>query len=201
MLRRVVLTGGIATGKSYALAQFAARGVPTTDADQLAHATFAPSGPAWQPLRERFGPSIFDDQRQVNRRKLGSLVFADDSARKDLNAIVHPYVRRAIDCWFNDLEHDPGHRFGLVAIPLFYEGESQHGVDRGIVTACANTTQRDRVIGRGFTPRDADRRIAAQLPTEEKIERGDFTIWTDGTYDATDQQVQSIYSALCTGGG
>jgi len=195
----VVLTGGIATGKSYALAQFAARGVPTTDADQIAHATFAPGGPAWQPLRERFGPDIFDDQGQVNRRKLGTLVFAETSARQDLNSIVHPNVRRAISDWFSGLEQDPDHRFGLVAIPLFYEGEPQEGFDRVIVTACERATQRNRVIRRGFTPRDADRRIEAQLPTEEKTERGDFTIWTDGTYHDTDQQVQSIYNALCAG--
>ena len=196
-----MLTGGIATGKSYALAQFAARGVPTTDADQLAHATFVPGGPAWQPLRDRFGPGVFDDQGQVNRRKLGALVFADDVARQDLNAIVHPCVRRAIGRWFSNLEHDPNHRFGLAAIPLFYEGDTQEGFDRVIVTACASATQRDRVVGRGFTPDDAGRRIEAQLPTEEQIERADFTIWTDSTYHDTDRQVQSIYDALCTDGG
>ena len=75
-VRRVVLTGGIATGKSYVLDRFAALGVATPDADQLAHAAQAPDGPAWQALRDHFGAGMFDDQGLLDRPKLGALVFA-----------------------------------------------------------------------------------------------------------------------------
>lgn len=195
-VRRVVLTGGIATGKSYVLDRFTALGVSTIDADQLAHATVAPDGPAWQAVRDRFGAAMFDDQGRVDRSKLGALVFADDAALAGLNAIVHPHVRVAIDHWFADLEPGDASQFGIVAIPLFYESTRSESFDQVIVTACHDDTQLARVMARGFTADDARRRIGAQLPTREKVRRGDHAIWTDGTFTETDQQVDAVFRIL-----
>ena len=194
-MRRVVLTGGIATGKSYVLDRFAALGVPTIDADQLAHAAVVPDGPAWQGVRERFGAGMFDDQGRLDRRKLGTLVFADETARFALNAIVHPHVRAAFNRWFAALEPGPA-PFGIVAIPLFYEHPRSDVFDRVIVTACQDATQRTRVMARGLSESEADQRIAAQLPTREKVRRADDTVWTDGTHAETDRQVDQIYRRL-----
>ena len=196
-MRRVVLTGGIATGKSYVLDRFTALGVPTLDADQLAHATVAPDGPAWQGVADRFGAGMFDDQGQLDRRKLGTLVFADDTARAALNAIVHPHVRIAYNRWFADLESRPGAPFGIVAIPLFYESPHPDVFDRVIVTACQDATQRTRVMARGLNESEAGQRIAAQLPTREKVRCADETVWTDGTHAETDRQVDEIFRKLC----
>ncbi len=195
-VRRVVLTGGIATGKSYVLDRFTALGVSTIDADQLAHATVAPDGPAWHAVRDRFGAEVFDDQGRVDRSKLGALVFADDAALAGLDAIVHPHVRAAIDHWFADLESGDASHLGIVAIPLFYESTRSESFDLVIVTACHDDAQLARVMARGFTADEARRRIGAQLPTREKVRRGDRVIWTDGTYTATDQQVDEIYERL-----
>ena len=195
-MRRVVLTGGIATGKSYVLARFAALGVPTTDADQLAHAAQAPDGPAWQAVRDRFGAEMFDAQGLLDRPKLGALVFADTTARAALNAIVHPHVRVAIDRWFVDLEATGAPHLGVVAIPLFYESPRTETFDRVIVTACHDETQLARVVARGFTEDEAKQRIGAQLPTPEKVRRADHTIWTDGTHAETDRQVDQILRTL-----
>ena len=195
-VRRMALTGGIATGKSYVLDRFAAFGVPTIDADQLAHASITPNGPAWPALRDRFGTEMFDDQGRVDRSKLGALVFADDAARAELNAIVHPHVRVAIDRWFADLETSGVPQLGIVAIPLLYESRRAESFDRVIVTACHDDTQLARVMARGFTTDEARRRIGAQLPTREKVRRGDHVVWTDGTYTETDQQVDTIYERL-----
>ncbi len=193
---RVVLTGGIATGKSYVLDRFAALGVPTIDADQLAHATVAPDGPAWQGVADRFGAGMFDDQGQLDRRKLGTLVFADDTARAALNAIVHPHVRVAINRWFVDLEPAGAPPLGIVAIPLFYESPRIEAVDRVIVTACHDETQLARVVARGLTEDEARQRIGAQLPTPEKVRRADYAIWTDGTHAETGRQVEEIFWKL-----
>jgi dephospho-CoA kinase len=192
----VVLTGGIATGKSYVLDRFTALGVSTIDADQLAHATVAPDGPAWHAVRDRFGAEVFDDQGRVDRSKLGALVFADDAALAGLDAIVHPHVRAAIDHWFADLELGDAPQLGIVAIPLFYESTRSESFDLVIVTACHDDAQLARVMARGFTADEARRRIGAQLPTREKVRRGDRVIWTDGTHTATDQQVDEIYERL-----
>ncbi len=193
---RVVLTGGIATGKSHVLDRFAVNGVPTSDADRWAHDAIAPGGPAWQDLRDRFGPDVFDPRGRVDRRRLGAIVFADDSARADLNAIVHPRVRSAVAGWFADLDRRPGHRFGIVAIPLFFESSRAESFDRIIVTACEHPAQVTRVTARGFSREEAERRIAAQLPTPEKTRRADDVIGTDGTLADTDRQVDAIYRKL-----
>ena len=195
-MRRVVLTGGIATGKSYVLARFAALGVPTTDADQLAHAAQAPDGPAWQAVRDRFGAEMFDAQGLLDRPKLGALVFADTTALAALNAIVHPHVRIAIDRWFVDLEATGAPHLGVVAIPLFYESPRTETFDRVIVTACHDETQLARVVVRGVTEDEAKQRIGAQLPTPEKVRRADHTIWTDGSHAETDRQVDQILRNL-----
>ena len=193
---RVVLTGGIATGKSHVLERFAAHGVPTTDADHLAHDAVAPGGPAWQDVRDRFGPEVIDPDGRVDRRRLGAIVFADDAARADLNAIVHPRVRSAVAGWFDELERRPGHRFGVVAIPLFFESSRPQSFDRVIVTACGHAAQVARVVARGLSRDEAERRIAAQLPTAEKTRRADHVIRTDGTLADTDRQVDAIYREL-----
>jgi dephospho-CoA kinase len=191
-----VLTGGIATGKSYALDHFATLGAPTLDADHLAHAAVAPGGAAWQSVRDRFGAAVFDEHGVLDRQKLGALVFADAPSLAALNAIVHPHVRATITAWFAELEASPGPRLGIVAIPLFFESTRPESFDRVIVTACRDDTQLARVMARGFTEDAARQRIAAQLPTREKVRRGDFTIWTDGTHADTDQQVGALYGVL-----
>src|SRR6476659_4635468 len=94
---KVALTGGIATGKSYVLEQFRRRGVPCLDADELAHGVMSPGTEATQAIAERFGSDILDPTGAVNRRKLGPIVFADPAARRGLESIVHPAVRRAIE--------------------------------------------------------------------------------------------------------
>ncbi len=193
---RVVLTGGIATGKSRVLDRLAAAGVPTSDADRWAHEAMAPGGPAWQDVRDRFGPDVIDAEGRIDRRRLGAVVFADDAARADLNAIVHPRVRAAIGGWFDEIERRPGHRFGVVAIPLFFESARTESFDRVIVTACGRAAQVARVVARGFSRDEAQRRIAAQLPTEEKVRRADHVIRTDGTLADTDRQVDAVHCAL-----
>jgi dephospho-CoA kinase len=193
---RVVLTGGIATGKSRVLDRFAAHGVPTSDADRWAHDAIAPGGPAWQDVRDRFGPEVIDAEGRVDRRRLGAVVFADDAARADLNAIVHPRVRAAISGWFDESERRPGHRFGVVAIPLFFESPRTESFDRVIVTACGRAAQVARVVARGFSRDEAERRITAQLPTDEKVRRADHVIRTDGTLADTDRQVDALYREL-----
>ena len=193
---RVVLTGGIATGKSRVLDRFAARGVPTSDADRWAHDAIAPGRPAWRDVRDRFGTEVLDPEGRVDRRRLGAVVFADDGARADLNAIVHPRVRSAVGAWFDEIERRPTHRFGVVAIPLFFESARPESFDRVIVTACGHSAQVARVVARGFTRDEAERRIAAQLPTAEKTRRADYVIRTDGTPADTDRQADAVYRAL-----
>lgn len=195
-MRRVGLTGGIATGKSHVRAVFEALGVPTIDADVLAHEAVAPGSPGFEAVKARFGPDVVDSRGALDRRKLGSLVFADEQARKDLEAIIHPGVVTAIERWFSSLDAQ-AHPFAIADVPLLYEASRERDYDVVIVTACELPIQIRRVMARdGITEAEARQRIAAQLPIEEKIRRADHVIRTDGLLASTNAQVHDVYRQL-----
>ncbi len=194
---KAALTGGIATGKSYVLAQFTALGIPTLDADRLARQVVEPGQPAWQAIRERFGPAVFDATGRLDRRALASLVFADPAARRDLEAIVHPPVYGAIEMWFAELAREGRHRVAIADIPLLYETGRAGAFDVVIVVACEPAEQIARLMARdGLSEAEARQRLAAQWPIADKLARADFVIRTDGPFEETDRQVRAVYQAL-----
>ena len=168
---KVALTGGIATGKSYVLDQLRRRGVPCLDADVLAHGVTAPGTEATQAIAARFGPDILEGDGAVDRKKLGQIVFADESARRDLEAIVHPAVYRAITAALRAFTLIGGSPLAVVDVPLLYETGHQSEFERVIVTACPVEVQIRRLVGRGLSEADARLRVAAQLPTDDKVSR------------------------------
>ena len=192
---RVALTGGIATGKSYVRTRLEALGVPTIDADRLAHAAIAPGTPGLAAVVGRFGAGVLDADRQVDRAALGAIVFADDGARRDLEAIVHPVVRRAIDDWFASLS--PETPFAVAEIPLLYETGRDRQFAAVIVAACDPERQVERLTARaGIDAAAARQRIAAQWPIEEKVRRAAYVVRTDGSYAETDAQIVAVHAAL-----
>ena len=199
---RVALTGGIATGKSHVRARFAARGVPTVDADRLAREVVEPGRPAWTALRNRFDPALFTPDGALDRRRVAALVFDDAAARAALEAIVHPHVRAAIDEWFERVATSSAAPFGIADIPLLFETERAAEFDRVIVTACDAATQLARLAQRDrLSPDEGRKRLAAQLPTAVKAARADFVVRTGGSFDDTDRQVESIYRVLAGSAG
>ena len=194
---KVALTGGIATGKSYVLDQFRKRGVACLDADALVHGVQAAGTEATAAIAARFGPDVLTPDGAVDRRKLGPMVFEDTAARRDLEAIVHPAVYRAIAAGLRGFEliGDP---LAVVDVPLLYETGGEKDFDRVVVTACPPDSQMARLVKRGFTEEAARQRLAAQWPTEKKTSRADFVIRTDGTLEDTDRQVEQVYRALTT---
>lgn len=194
---KVALTGGIASGKSYVLARFAALGAPVIDADRVARDVVEPGRPARDALRLRFGPEVFDADGRLDRRRLAALVFDDDDARSDLEAIVHPPVRAVIDEWFRNPPGGATRPFGVACIPLLFETGRAGDFDRVVVTACSPETQLARLTARdGLSPEDGRKRLAAQLPTGVRTAGADFVIRTEGSLAETDRQVERIYAAL-----
>lgn len=192
---RVALTGGIATGKSHVLAALQKRGVPCLDADELAHGVMAPGTEATMAIAERFGNVLADDG-SVDRRKLGPLVFADAAARRELEAIVHPAVYRAVAAGLRGFELLGGAPLAVVDIPLLYETGRAGDFSKVIATVCSRGTQLERLAFRGLSAAAAEQRLAAQLPAAEKARRADYVIDTDGTFEDTDRQVDDILRAL-----
>jgi dephospho-CoA kinase len=193
---RVALTGGIATGKSHVIQELRKRGVPCLDADELAHGVTSAGTEATSEIAERFGHDVLDSSGAVDRHKLGAIVFADPSARRALEAIVHPAVYRAIAAGlraFELLEHPP---LVVADIPLLYETGHASDFDRVIVTVCTRDQQMRRLKDRGLSELEAEQRLAAQMSADEKALRADYLIRTDGTIESTDAQVDQILKLL-----
>ena len=132
----------------------------------------------------------------VDRRKLAPVVFADPSARRDLEAIVHPAVYRAIAAGLRAFELLGGYELAVVDVPLLYETGHEKDFDRVIVTTCPPAMQMARLMERGMSHSEATGRLAAQWPTDEKAARADFVIRTDGTFEQTDAQIDDVYRRL-----
>jgi dephospho-CoA kinase len=197
--RRVALTGGIATGKSHVRAHLEALGVPTIDADALARQAVAPGTAGLAAVVRRFGREILLPDGSLNRRSLAQTVFSDMSARRDLEAIIHPAVRAAIDAWFERLNGE-GAPIGVADIPLLYEAGREREFELVIVAACAPATQLRRLIERdALSETEARARLAAQLPVEEKARRADYVVGTDGSIAETNRQVEAVWRQITTG--
>jgi dephospho-CoA kinase len=193
---KIALTGGIATGKSYVLEQFRRRGIPCLDADSLAHGVTAAGTEATSAIAARFGQEVLAADGSVDRARLGSIVFADPAARRELEAMVHPAVYRAIQAGLRAFELLGLSSLAVVDVPLLYESGHAGDFDRVIVTACPVEMQLARLVARGMSDPEARQRLAAQWPTEEKTGRADFVIRTDGNREATDRQVDDTLARL-----
>ena len=190
---RIGLTGGVATGKSHVRARIAELGWPTIDADQLAREVVRPGQPAWQEIRDRFGDAVCGPDGALDRHALGSIVFADAEARKDLEAIIHPRVYGAIQEWLDRLAGEGAHAVAVADIPLLYETGHAVDFDRVVVVLCAPEEQLRRLMARdGLDEAAARQRIEAQLPTADKAARADIVISTDASIEDTNVQVAGL---------
>ncbi len=197
-LLSVGLTGGIATGKSYCLDRFARLGAKTIDADILARDAVAPGAAGLEAVVRRFGHEILAPDGQLDRAALGRVVFDDAKARRDLESIVHPLVYGAISRWLAALGDTAGtgQVIAIADIPLLFETNRDHDFDAIVVTACTPDRQLARLTARGLSMDEAKRRIAAQMPIEEKTRRAGYVIDTSGTFGDTDVQVDQVWTAL-----
>jgi dephospho-CoA kinase len=196
----VALTGGIATGKSHCLRRFRELGAPTIDADTLAKQAVDPGTPGFRAVVDRFGSAVVAPDGTLDRAALGSVVFGDDQARHALEAIIHPSVRESITRWYAALDQQPDARAGIADIPLLFETGRDKDFDVVVVAACAPETQKARLMNRdGFTEEQADQRIRAQMPIEDKARRARYVITTEGTIAETDRQVAQVWAEVTAG--
>jgi dephospho-CoA kinase len=195
VIRRIALTGGIATGKSYVAARIKEAGVPIVDADVLSREVVAPGTPGLAAVRRRFGPDAVRRDGTMDRVRIAQIVFKDKRARLDLEAIIHPAVQKAIDEFFAALpKRTP---FAVADIPLLFETGREKQFDRIVVVACPRDLQLQRLMERNkLSKDDAERRLNAQLPIEQKVKKATHVIRTDGTFADTDRQVAEVLKEL-----
>jgi dephospho-CoA kinase len=200
-VRLIGLTGGIATGKTTFAGALRARGVPVVDADALARAAVAPGTPALEEIARAFGPGVLAPGGGLDRKRLGSVVFADPAARRRLEAITHPAVRRAMAEETARLSA-AGHALAFYDTPLLYEVGLDAVVDAVVVVWAPPDVQRARLAARdGLAPAEADARLAAQLPIDEKAARADFVVENVGAVDALGAKADRLLADLGAGLG
>ncbi|UCE00394.1 MAG: dephospho-CoA kinase [Chloroflexota bacterium] len=184
------LTGNIATGKSVVRKMLEHLGAYGIDADALAHRAIAKDAPGYQPVLASFGTWLLNPEGQIDRTRLGKIVFSDPEALALLEAIVHPLVRQAIDLLVRHASQDV---VVIEAIKLL-EGPLRHACDKIWVTTSPTELQLRRLqLKRGLSAEIARQRIAAQPPQSQKIEAADVVIQNDDSFEATWQQVLTAW--------
>jgi dephospho-CoA kinase len=191
-MRVLGLTGGIGSGKTMVGEMFAQLGAEIIDADRLARDVVEPGQPALGEIVERFGPDVVQADGRLDRAKLGGIVFADASARAALNAITHPRIRERMQAAVSERKDRSG--VLILVIPLLYESARTALVDKVIVVWVDPQTQFRRLVERGgLTAEQAQQRIAAQMPLDQKRALADHVIDNRGTPEETRRQVETIY--------
>lgn len=179
-MRVIGLTGGIASGKTTFAGALRARGVPVVDADALARASVAPGTPALADIAAAFGAGVLAPDGSLDRKRLGAKVFADAEARGRLEAITHPAVRAAMAEETARLAA-AGHPLAFYDTPLLYEVGLDRLLDSVVVVWVPRDVQRARLQDRdGLPAAEADARLSAQLPIDEKAARADFVVDNTG---------------------
>jgi dephospho-CoA kinase len=200
-VRVVGLTGGIASGKSTFADALRARGVPVVDADALAREAVAPGTPALAAIARVFGADVVGEGGALDRRRLADVVFGDAEARRRLEAIVHPAVRAAMAEETRRLAA-AGHDLAFYDTPLLYEVGLDRLLDAVVVVWAPAAVQRARLTARdGLAPTEAEARIAAQLPIDEKADRADFVVENVGEPGELGAKADRLLADLRAGRG
>lgn len=196
---RIGLTGGVASGKSTVSAALRAHGAAIVDADAIAREVVRPGGPAYQAVVDTFGPSVVAPDGALDRKALGVQVFADPTARRRLNALTHPHIRRRMTEEAARLTAGGNPTVIVFDTPLLFDTTDGRDLDLdGIIVVYSDReTQLRRLIARdGLTADEAQRRLDAQVRLDEKVKRADWVIDNSGTADATRAQVDRLWRTL-----
>ena len=186
---RIGLTGGIASGKSAAAAVFAELGVPVIDSDVIAREVVAPGSPGLAAIRARFGEGVLQADGQLDRRALRAQVFADPTARRELEALTHPLIRERMAAQYAAA----GGPYQIHAIPLLVEGGARRpGIDRVLVIDCPEEIQVQRVMARDRVDEAGARAVlAAQASRAQRLAAADDVI-------VNDQGLETLREAVVT---
>jgi len=194
---RVGLTGSIGVGKSFVASVFVELGCHVLDADQTAREVVMPGTPGLNALVEAFGQDILNTDGTLDRKRLGALIFADQSKREQLNYILHPFIIARQDEILNAWDAEDPDGIGIVDAALMIESGGYKRFDKLIVVHCRPEVQLERLMLRDKLSRDeALRRINSQMPQEEKQKFADYLIDTSDGFELTRSRTVEIHNKL-----
>jgi dephospho-CoA kinase len=196
-LIKVGLTGGIAAGKSSVAELWRARGAAIIDSDVLARRALEVGTPTYEATVQEFGREVLNPDGSVNRAALGEIVFNDERQRQRLNAIVHPTVRMM---WTTELSALPEQtNVAVVVIPLLFEVGAEKEFNCIVAVGCSRASQLARLRAGGLSEAQAQARIDAQWPVQQKLDRADYVIWNDGSRELLARQAEMIWNKIDPG--
>lgn len=185
-------------GKSFVSGALAEFGCRVLDADQTAREVVEPGSPAMRDLAAEFGPDVLNGDGTLDRARLGALVFADSNKRATLNSILHPYIIAQQDERLREWEALDPNGIAIVDAALMIESGGYKRFDKLIVVHCSADVQLARLMSRDNLSRaEAEQRIAAQMPQEEKQKFADYLIDTSDGFDAARRSAADVYARLC----
>jgi dephospho-CoA kinase len=191
------LTGGIASGKSTVARYFQDLGALIIDADRIGHEAIEPGRAAYREILSHFGTEILDSGGRIDRKKLGSIVFADPHRLRALNSIVHPRIIARTEELAADYQRQNPQSVVIVDAALIFESRIGGSLNKVIVAWCQPEQQLERLIAKaGVSREEAERRIKSQMPVEEKRRRADYLIDCSGSMEETRRQADAIYLEL-----
>lgn len=193
------LTGGIACGKTTVAKMFQSLGAYVVDADLVGHQILMDDANVKRHIIEAFGESILNDNGQIDRSKLGSIVFNNPDQLRLLNEIIHPPIIEAINAEVDKKLTSGEYKAIVLDVALLIECNMTHSVDYVVLVYANEDVQIQRLIQRGLLKKEAEKRILSQMPFEEKKHFADFVIYNDGTLSDTEKQVNRIWDELLSG--
>jgi dephospho-CoA kinase len=198
-MKRLGITGGIASGKSAVAGMLRELGFRVIDADALGHEVIEPGTRAYDEIVREFGTGVVGADGRIDRGKLGAIVFADGEKLKRLNAIVHPRVEEEMVRQFAEWEKSGVADAAFVEAALLVEAGYQKNLDGLVVAWCRPEQQMERLLARGLSEVEARRRIASQMPAEEKLKFATEKIDCSGSIEETRWQVEKLAAKLRRG--
>jgi dephospho-CoA kinase len=195
-MKRIGLTGGIASGKSWVASQLRELNFRVLDADLLGHRLIEPGEAAHEDVVREFGRQILREDNSVDRKKLGAIVFADPKKLARLNAILHPRIEEATNAQFAKWSAEGVTDAVFVEAALLVEAGMHERLDGLVVVWCRPEDQITRLCARGLSEEEARHRVALQMPNEEKLKYATYKIDTSGTMQYTQEQVAALAKTL-----
>ncbi|MDQ7056597.1 MAG: dephospho-CoA kinase [Persephonella sp.] len=191
---KVGLTGSIGTGKSTVAGIFKEFGAYVISADKIVHKLLEEEE-IKEKIREEFG-DVFTPEGKVDRKKVAQVIFENEKKRKVLEGILHPLVFREIEKFFKKIEKKDPEAVAIAEVPLMIETGSYKNYDIIIVVYAPRNIQLKRLIEKGLSREEAEKRIKAQMPVEEKIKYADIVIENTGSIEELEKEVREIYEIL-----
>jgi dephospho-CoA kinase len=193
---RMGLTGGIASGKTAVAAMLREMEFRVMEADVLAHGVIEPGQAAHDEVLREFGAELLDGSGRIDRGKLAAIVFADAAKLAKLNGIIHPRVEELVFRQFEEWKREGVQDAAFVEAALLVEAGYTKNLDGLVVAFCRPEQQVERLLARGMSEADARRRLAAQMPVEEKLKHATERIDCSRTMEETWAQVKELAGRL-----